>query len=194
MEGIWLVSYIILWVLVLGLGLLVLLLYRQLGIMYLGSAEGVSRDGLAKGTTAPDFSLTDQYGNVQRLSSYRGRPVLLVFGSPGCTPCRTLLPQLEEWAEDHRDMGIIWLNAAPRDETLKYASDMGATVPVVAHVPDDKVADRYKVRVTPFSFMIDENGIVRTKGLVNTRGGLDLYYKELKTGKAEEQPVAQGAS
>src|SRR5438552_14620065 len=114
MEGnIWIISYVALWVLVLALGLLVLLLYRQLGIMYLGSAEGVSRDGLPKGTTAPDFSLADQYGNVQRLSSYRGRPVLLVFGSPSCTPCRTLLPQMEEWAEHHRDMGIIWLNAAP---------------------------------------------------------------------------------
>jgi len=194
MEGIWLVSYIILWILVIGLGLLVFLLYRQLGVMYLGSAEGVSRDGLTKGTPAPDFNLMDQYGNAQRLSSYRGRPVLLVFGSPSCTPCRTLLPQLEEWAADHRDMGVIWLNAAPRDETLKYVSDMGATVPVVAHTPDDKIADRYKVRVTPFSFMVDENGVVRAKGLVNTRGGLDLYYKELKTGKQEEQPVAQGAS
>jgi len=194
MEGIWLVSYIILWILVIGLGLLVFLLYRQLGVMYLGSAEGVSRDGLTKGTPAPDFNLMDQYGNAQRLSSYRGRPVLLVFGSPSCTPCRTLLPQLEEWAADHRDMGVISLNAAPRDETLKYVSDMGATVPVVAHTPDDKIADRYKVRVTPFSFMVDENGVVRAKGLVNTRGGLDLYYKELKTGKQEEQPVAQGAS
>src|SRR6476659_4166401 len=103
MEGIWLVSYIVLWALVVVLILLVILLYRQLGIMYLGSAEGVSRDGLAKGTTAPDFSLADQYGNVQRLSSYRGRPVLLVFGAPSCTPCRTLLPQMEEWAENHRD-------------------------------------------------------------------------------------------
>ncbi len=41
MEGIWLVSYIVLWLLVVVLFLLVLLLYRQLGIMYLGSAAGV---------------------------------------------------------------------------------------------------------------------------------------------------------
>ena len=49
--------------------------------------------------------------------------------------------------------------------------------------------------MTPFSFMIDENGVIRAKGLVNSKGGLDLYYKELRTGKQgqdeEEAPVAQ---
>src|SRR6266705_6289542 len=88
MEGIWLISYIVLWALVVVLILLVILLYRQLGIMYLGSAEGVSRDGLAPGAKAPDFSLKDQYGNPQRLSDYRGRPTVLLFGSPHCSPCR----------------------------------------------------------------------------------------------------------
>ena len=48
MEGVWLVSYIVLWILVLGMGVLILLLYRQLGIMYLGSAEGVSRTAWRK--------------------------------------------------------------------------------------------------------------------------------------------------
>ncbi len=82
MEGIWLISYIVLWAAVLALGVLVLLLYRQLGIMYLGTAEGVSRDGIDRGATAPDFALTDQHGALQRLSGYRGRPVMLLFGSP----------------------------------------------------------------------------------------------------------------
>jgi hypothetical protein len=49
------------------------------------------------------------------------------------------------------------------------------------------------VRVTPFTFLLDENGVIRAKGLVNTKAGLDLYYKELKTGKQPEQTVAQGA-
>ena len=48
--------------------------------------------------------------------------------------------------------------------------------------------DRYKVRVTPFMFLLDESGIVRSKGLVNTRGGLDLYYKEYKEFKSGKRP------
>src|SRR6476659_6730503 len=123
MEGIWLVSYIVLWLLVLGMGVLIFLLYRQLGVMYLGSAEGVSRDGLPVGTPAPDFNLQDQYGNMQHLAGYRGKPLYLVFGSPGCTPCRVLMPQLNEWAVQHPEIQVVWLNAASPEETLKYASD-----------------------------------------------------------------------
>src|SRR5215210_5699136 len=111
MEGIWLVSYIVLWVLVIVLGLLVVLLYRQLGILYLGSAEGVSRDGLAVGTQAPDFELSDQTGRRYRLGDFRGRRVLLLFGSPSCEPCRRLMPQLQEFAREHAEqIEVLWLN------------------------------------------------------------------------------------
>lgn len=195
MDGIWLVSYIVLWFLVLGMAVLIFVLYRQLGIMYLGSAEGVSRDGLDKGTRAPDFSLTDQYGDAQHLAGYRGRPVLLVFGSPHCSPCRTLLPQMHEWVRTHQDVVPIWLNAASAEESLKFVSDTGATIPVASYSPETNLMDQYKVRVTPFMFMLDETGVVRAKGLVNTRAGLDLYYKELKTGKqAEAEPLVQQTS
>lgn len=180
METPWLISYIVLWLFVLTLSVLVVLLYRQLGIMYLGSAEGVSRDGLDKGATAPDFNLTDQYGNAQRLSAYRGQPVLLLFGSPHCSPCRTLMPQLHEWSRAHQDVGVVWLNAASEEESLKMVSELGATIPVAPYTPESKLMDRYKVRVTPFMFLLDESGVVRAKGLANSKNGLDLYYKELK--------------
>ena len=192
MEGIWLISYIVLWVIVLTLILLVILLYRQLGIMYLGSAEGVSRDGITPGSKAPDFSLTDQYGTVQRLSDYRGRPAVLLFGSPHCSPCRILLPQLHDWAKSHPEVGVIWLNAASEEESLKMVSDTGATLPVAPYTPEENLMDKYRVRVTPFMFLVDESGIVRTKGLVNTKAGMDLYYKEFKdfkAGKVPEQPA-----
>jgi methylamine dehydrogenase accessory protein MauD len=184
MEGIWLISYIVLWLLVLALGILVFLLYRQLGIMYLGSAEGVSRDGLDRGVRAPDFTLSDQHGEKHQLSRYRGKPVILVFGSPHCNPCRTLLPQLHEWAAAHPEASVLWLNATSEDESLKFVSDTGATLPVLPHPPEVNLMDRFKVRVTPFMFLLDEGGIVRTKGLVNSKSGLDLYYRELQGGPA----------
>jgi methylamine dehydrogenase accessory protein MauD len=182
MEGLWLLSYIVLWILVIGLAILVLLLYRQLGIMYLGTAEGVSRDGLERGTRAPDFNLADQYGTEQRLSNYKGKPVALVFGSPNCGPCRTLIPELHEWARRHPDVAVLWLNSATPSDSLRFVNETGATLPVAPYSTDDNLLNTYKVRVTPFLFMLDENGIIRAKGLVNNKGGLDLYYRELKTG------------
>src|SRR5215216_5050232 len=169
MEGIWLVSYIVLWIIVVVLIVLVILLYRQLGIMYLGSAEGVSRDGIAPGTKAPEFDLKDQYDNPQRLSDYRGRPTVLLFGSPHCSPCRILLPQLHDWAKAHPEVGIVWLNAASEEESLKFASDTGATLPIAPYSPQENLLDKYRVRVTPFMFLVDESGVVKVKGLVNTK-------------------------
>lgn len=192
MEGIWLVSYIVLWLVVLVLLVLVVLLYRQLGIMYLGTAEGVARDGLDFGEQAPDFSLTDQYGNLQHPSDYRGRPLLLLFGSPHCGPCGILLPQLHEWAAAHPEVGIVWLNSASPEESLRYASETGATLPMAPHTPDDKLAERYRVRVTPFMFMLDGEGRVRSKGLVNTKSGLDMYYKQLLQARADEPAMQAG--
>ena len=156
--------------------------------MYLGSAEGVSRDGLNKGAKAPDFSLTDQYGNVQRLADYKGKPAVMVFGSPHCSPCRILLPQLHDWAKAHPEVGVLWLNAASPEESLKFVSDTGATLPVAPYTPQENLMERYRVRVTPFMFMLDENSVVRSKGLVNTKGGLDLYYKEYKDFKSGKRP------
>src|SRR5438105_10406809 len=137
MDGtIWIISYVALWVLVLALGLLVLLLYRQLGIMYLGTAEGVSRDGLPRGTVAPDFTLTDQYGHAQSLTAYRGRPTALIFGSPSCGPCRLLIPQLHDWARKHPDISVLWLNAATPEESERFVSEVGATLPVAPYTPE----------------------------------------------------------
>ncbi|HEY0068491.1 MAG TPA: redoxin domain-containing protein [Chloroflexia bacterium] len=191
MEGIWLVSYIVLWLVVLALLVLVILLYRQLGIMYLGSAEGVSRDGLEPGTQAPDFSLTDQYGNIQRPGDYRGRPLLLLFGSPHCGPCQVLLPELHAWAADHPEVGVLWLNSASPEENARYASEKGAILPMPAHTPGDGVVERFKVRVTPFLFFLDEQGIVRAKGLANTRDALDMYYKRLRSARTDGPAVQQ---
>jgi hypothetical protein len=95
---------------------------------------------------------------------------------------------------------VLWLNAASPEESLKFVSDTGATLPVLSFAPEANVMDDYRVRVTPFMFLLDEKGAVRAKGLANTKSGLDLYYKELKPGKQgptedqqQEQAVVQQA-
>jgi methylamine dehydrogenase accessory protein MauD len=186
MEGIWLVSFIALWIIVILEGVLIVLLYRQLGVLYLGSASGVSRDGLAVGSAAPDFQLPDAEGQTHRLSDYRGRNVLLLFGSPHCDPCRRLLPNLEEFAAT-RDFEVLWLNQALPEETRHFRAETGATLPMLSY--QDKVNTDYHVRVTPFLFMIDPRGVTRAKGLVNTKNQLDwdrdLFYGKATVGAAQ---------
>jgi len=49
-----------------------------------------------QGKLAPDFTLTDLDGNVQKLSNYRGKDVLVVMWATWCGPCKLEAPELIE--------------------------------------------------------------------------------------------------
>jgi methylamine dehydrogenase accessory protein MauD len=193
MEGPWLASYIALWIIVALQGVAIFLLLRQLGIMYLGTAQGVARDGIAPGTTAPDFALPVLAGTGGRLdgstaslAAFAGRPLVLVFGSSNCTPCRSLVPELNEFAADQRDaLSVLFLCRGSESEARAFAEQTAITVPVAAH-PDEDLSDKYKARVTPFAFVIDGEGVVRSKGLANNRLHLDALWEQARKHAAEE--------
>src|SRR5690242_181352 len=192
MDGIWLVSFIALWIIVIVEAVLILLLYRQLGILYLGTASGVSRDGLAVGTAAPDFNLRDVDGQAVSLSSLRGRNVLLLFGSTHCEPCRRLLPGLQDFAaRDGRDFEVLWLNQGTPEETEQFRAETGTTLRMLTF--RDGVNDAYRVRVTPFLFMIDPSGVIKAKGLANTKAQVE-WYRDIFYGKASQQVPAGQAT
>lgn len=44
--------------------------------------------------------------------------------------------------------------------------------------PTYTVAESYDVRLNPFAFLIDENGIIRLRGLVNSWPQLDALMEE----------------
>jgi cytochrome oxidase Cu insertion factor (SCO1/SenC/PrrC family) len=71
----------------------------------------------AKGTRAPDFSLTDQFGDREHLSDLRGRVVLLTFIDSHCTTICPLTAELMTKTE--RTLGprypveLLAINANP---------------------------------------------------------------------------------
>jgi hypothetical protein len=103
-----------------------------------------------------------------------------------------LLPELHEWAADHPEVGVVWLNSASPQENARYASETRATLPMSSHTPHDGLVERFKVRVTPFLFFLDEHGTVRARGLANTRAALDMYYRQLQAAR-DEAPAMQRA-
>src|SRR5262245_3013543 len=64
-----------------------------------GAAGG--RFGLPVGTEAPTFALEDMRGEPRTLTGLleRGKPALLLFVSPACGPCATMLPRVPEWQQ-----------------------------------------------------------------------------------------------
>ena len=180
MSGAWLVSYVVLWGLVLFQGAVIFVLLRQLGMMYLGTARGVAGDGIAVGERAPEFTLLDIDERPVSLAGFRGLPLLIVFGSPTCVPCRTLVPDLNAFArERHEELAVLFLSRGDVDEARRFARELDVQVPVAAH-PDQELADAYKARVTPFAFLIDGEGVVQAKGLANNRDHLHMLLRTAK--------------
>jgi methylamine dehydrogenase accessory protein MauD len=176
-SGLWLVSFIVLWAIVLFQGLVIFVLMRQLGIIYLGTAQGVARDGIPAGQPAPAFSLPGLGGGARSLADYTGRSLLLVFGSTSCAPCRGLVPDLNVFASQHaRDIDALFAIRGTPSEAQRFVEELHLQVPVGVF-NDEELPEKYKARVTPFAFIIDGAGIVRAKGLANNMAHLDMLLK-----------------
>ncbi len=186
MSGAWLASYIALWAVVLFQGLLIFLLLRQMGVMYLGTAQGVARDGLPVGERAPEFTVAGLDGRPVSLVDFRELPLLLVFGSPNCAPCRTLAPDLNVFARERQEeLRVLFLSRGEADDARGFASKNDLQVPVATH-PDDDLPSKYRARVTPFAFLIDGEGVIRAKGLANNREHLEMLLRMASDGAADE--------
>jgi thiol-disulfide isomerase/thioredoxin/uncharacterized membrane protein YphA (DoxX/SURF4 family) len=65
------------------------------------SGAAVGRRGVPVGADAPPFGLKDLQGEIVSLTSLRerGRPVLLMFMSPRCSPCAAFIPTIQQWQQ-----------------------------------------------------------------------------------------------
>lgn len=141
MEGtIWIVSYVLLWIAVVVLGLTVIALLRQIGVLHTRVAPmGVhfAGEGPDRETPAPDADVFD----------YSTSPYTLVaFTSPTCELCATLVPQLRHMASTYHELELRTISSATHEPTFAA----------------------FGVRSTPYLVAVDRAGIVKSRGVANT--------------------------
>jgi peroxiredoxin len=117
------------------------------------------------GEPAEDFSLRDTAGQEVRLSSLRGRPVLLTFWATWCEPCKVEMPEIQKAYDQHKTDGFVVLavNFGEKAEKAKaYADKSGMSFPVLVDRRAN-VASQYTVVSLPVSFFIDPDGVIRER-------------------------------
>ncbi|BCX04313.1 MAG: hypothetical protein KatS3mg053_2251 [Candidatus Roseilinea sp.] len=192
MTGVWLISYIALWLLVIALSVIVLGLVRQLGLIQLrlglDSDFLNTREGLALHTPAPDFSAMDLRQNRPiSLQNLRGCTSILIFVSPRCEPCRTLMPDVVAFARDYRrDLNIVLISQSSAEEALEAFGTDDACIALVAD-PSGALSKQYEVYVTPFAYRLCKDGLVQRRGIVNDLAGLEAL---LEDASSPEPPLA----
>ena len=118
---------------------------------------------------APDFTLTDQFGNSHTLSDYKGQTVFLNFWATWCGPCKMEMPDIqalyEEWGENTGDLAVLGV-AGPgigqegsAGDITAFLEENGYTYPVVMD-ETGSLFYQYGISAYPTTFMIDAEGNV----------------------------------
>lgn len=118
---------------------------------------------------APDFTLTDQFGESHTLSDYQGKIVFLNFWATWCSPCKSEMPDIQALYEAHggnaEDLVVLGVaqpgvgREGSSEDIADFLAEGGYTYPVVMD-EDGSVFAQYGIRAFPTTFMISSDGTV----------------------------------
>jgi methylamine dehydrogenase accessory protein MauD len=179
----------VLWLVVLSLIVAVWALARQVGILF----ERVSPMGALMidagpkiGSASPRFDLTTLAGESVVIGGESPRSRLLFFLSPTCPVCKKLLPVLRAIRTAERDwLDVVLASDGERDAHERFAR--GNDLQVFPYVLSTVLGMSYRVSRLPFAVLIGEDGIVKSKGLVNNREQLESLFSAKELGAASVQ-------
>jgi methylamine dehydrogenase accessory protein MauD len=171
MSGVWLASYIVLWLVVLALAFLLAGALRQLGLIQLrlGDDPGalITDTGLERGTVAPDFTALDsESGELVTLSELAPVPRMIVFASPGCLSCRELIPGLNEVRKTRQDHDFLVVCRGDVESCQAFGRMNRLEAPMVVDT-NGQIEKDYVVSLTPFAYLLDHERNVVIRGLAN---------------------------
>ena len=127
------------------------------------AAHSTALGDLEGGTVAaPDFALQDWAGREIRLSSLRGRVVMLNFWATWCDTCVAEMPALEQLVQAEKDRPFTLL-AVSVDESWEAVRRFfaGGTQLTVLLDPTKGTPPRYGTEKFPETFIIDRDGNIR---------------------------------
>ncbi len=185
------ISNLLLWVVVIAMGLVILALVRQVGVLYERVAPAgalmVNRKVKA-GEAAPELTVTDLNGKPLVIGgvSKSGRSTLLFFLSPSCPICKTLLPVIRSAARDERKwIDVILASDGKEQDHHKFVAehDLGQ----FHYVSSEILGMSYGVGKLPYAVLIAENGNIVSMGIINSREHLESLFESKEQGVASIQ-------
>lgn len=190
-----LVSNALLWLAVVVLAAVVVALTRQIGVLHervfpVGAL--VMPGGPKVGEAAPVVAATDLAGRALSVggAAADGRQTLLFFVSPTCPVCKTLLPTvLSLVARAEPPTRLVFASDGDAAEQRAFVARAG--IGAHPYVVSSDLGLAYQVGKLPYAVLIDGAGVLRAKGLVNTREHVESLFEAARLGVASMQEWLQ---
>jgi methylamine dehydrogenase accessory protein MauD len=191
-----LISYAILWVLVIVLSLLVFALARQVGVLH----ERVAPAGALMPTSGPKvgevsdvMSVADLKGNTVSIGGVdsQGLATLILFISPTCPVCKSLVPVARSLVSyEGRRMRLVFASDGDKiEQHAAYVSDLD--IEEYPYIVSQPLGLAYAVSKLPFAVLIGGDGTLKSKGLVNTWEHLESLVESMDSGVASLQDYVE---
>ena len=131
----------------------------------------------AVGKPAPDFALKDLDGKEVKLSSFKGKTVVLEWFNPGCPYVKKShsVGSLVSTAAKHTKAGVVWLainsggpgkQGADPKQNVDAVKTWSLTHPVLLD-PTGATGKAYGATNTPHMFVIDSKGTLVYAGAID---------------------------
>lgn len=145
--------------------------------------------------SAPEFKLSDSYGNEISLSSFIGKKVVLEWTNHGCPYVAKHYEtgNMQSTQEFAKEEEIIWLSiisSAPgtqgyvsSDEANALTITRKASPSHVLFDPTGEVGRIYDAKTTPHMYIINEKGLLKYQGAIDDAGGRGFMSRDLLKAK-----------
>lgn len=187
-------SNILLWVVLLVQLGVCFALARQIGILFervspVGAM--ISDAGPALGDKVAPLALPNLNGPGLTLGDSAGRSQLVFFLSTSCPICKALLPALKSIRADEGKWLEVILASDGR-EALHRRLIEAERLEAFPYVLSSELGMSFKVAKLPFAVLLDQNGRVRAKRLINSREQLESLFTASETGIPFYQAAVAG--
>jgi peroxiredoxin Q/BCP len=147
---------------------------------------------LNPGDPAPDFELPDQHGDPVKLSSFRGRSVVLYFYPKADTPgCTTQACGVRDHRADYASADAVVLGVSPDapKKIAKFDDKYELGFPLLGD-EQHEVAERYGVWVKKSMYGREYMGMERSTFVIGPDGVIKDVFRKVKPAEHDELVLA----
>ena len=155
------VSYVVLWVFVIGQSLILVGLVRMVYQLQQSGVGNESASAMA-GKEAPPFDAIDLAGRPVHSTSFAGHLTALLFVSTTCPACVTTLAETNA-LRNKTNGNVVVICKAGHDDCRRFAQAHHLDLPVIAD-EDDQISKLYDVSSVPTAVLINAHGRIQSYG------------------------------